>query len=231
MQLQQQQSLVAGLRASNEQYQLLPPPQPSPATIKEGPEEPLIGVSGASPTTSNLATPTTGHASSTLQAQSSSSVTSPSFPGEQHPDQPHPPHQHPPFVLQPSVSSTTGSLGPESKSAMKQRLGRSLDMSEPISVSHVSSSSRSDSVSSGSDVKRLSFLVAKDTQGQQSTDGISWDEQQAGQHGQPTVDSKGRPIKKGMSEFHNGPSYARRVCDIRGWWGETLSHDNHNVMD
>ncbi|ODN05809.1 Sodium leak channel non-selective protein [Orchesella cincta] len=222
MQQQQQASLVAGLRASNEQYSLPPPPS---ITNQESMEQPLVlGISGASPTTSNLATPTAVHAT-TLQAQSSSSVTSPSNP-EQH--EVHPPHQHAPFVLQPSVSSTTGSLGPEpTKSAMKQRLGRSLDMSEPISVSHVSSSSRSDSVSSGSDVKRLSFLVAKDTQGQQSTDGISWDEQQAGaQHGQPIVDSKGKPAsKKGMSEFLNGPSYGRRVCDIRGWWGETLTHD------
>lgn len=220
LQQQQQASLVAGLRASNEQYTLLA----QSSVNQESSEPPLIlGLSGASPTTSNLATPTTGHPS-TLQAQSSSSVTSPSNPEQQ---EGHPPHQHPPFVLQPSVSSTTGSLGPEStKSAMKQRLGRSLDMSEPTSVSHVSSSSRSDSVSSGSDGKRLSFLVAKDTQGQQSTDGISWDEQQGAAHGQPTVDSKGKPAKKGMSDFHSGPSYGRRVCDIRGWWGETMTHDN-----
>lgn len=221
MQQQQQASLVAGLRASNEQYTML-----AQSTInQESTDQPLIlGISGASPTTSNLATPTTGHAS-TLQAQSSSSVTSPSNP-EQHEGH-HTPHQHPPFVPQPSVSSTTGSLAPEStKSAMKQRLGRSLDMSEPISVSHVSSSSRSDSVSSGSDGKRLSFLVAKDTQGQQSADGISWDEQQAQAQGQATVDPKGKPGKKGLSEFHSGPSYGRRVCDIRGWWGETLTHDN-----
>lgn len=220
---QQQASLVASLRASNEQYTLLA----QSSTNQDSTEQPLIlGLSGASPTTSNLATPTTGHPA-TLQAQSSSSVTSPSVP-EQQEGHTHTPHQHPPFVLQPSVSSTTGSLGPEStKSAMKQRLGRSLDMSEPVSVSHVSSSSRSDSVSSGSDVKRLSFLVAKDTQGQQSADGISWDEQQGGAHSQPSVDAKVKPAKKGMSDFHNGPSYGRRVCDVRGWWGETLGHDNH----
>lgn len=123
-------------------------------------------------------------------------------------------HPHAPFLVQPSISSTTGSLGaPEPKSALKQKLGRSLD--EPNS--HMSSSSRSDSVSSGSDTKR--FLVAKD-QGHGLGHSLGSGEGGWGDEGG----------KKG-AELSSHGQFARKVGDIQNWWGELADgNDEQDIM-
>jgi hypothetical protein len=209
-------------------------------------EEPPIsfsmgGIIGQSPTVSNAATPSFPGQSPGLVAQSSSSVTSPASYQDQQGHIVGPAHHHhPPFVVQPSISSTTGSLGAEPKSALKQRLGRSLDMSEPLS--HVSSSSRSDSVSSGSDAKRLSFLVAKEQGHSVSGDGLPWDETQqagggpGGAPGGGPSDSKNKFTLGAVGSIKRGGEtsqgfFGRKVENIQGWWSDMSVRDEDVSLD
>lgn len=64
-------------------------------------------------------------------------------------------------------------------------------------------SSRSDSVSSGSDTKRLSFLIAKDGEARDL-------------------------IEHERSKKIDLQKYGKKLGDIRGWWG-SLSGEDENV--
>jgi hypothetical protein len=206
----QHQSLIKGFEAATEQQTTL--------INEQQPEHSLtfsLGIIGQSPMASNADTPTQ------LLGQSpglSSSVTSPASHQDHQGHIIGATHPHAPFLVQPSISSTTGSLGPnEPKSALKNKLGRSLD--EPA-VSHVSSSSRSDSVSSVSDVKRLSFLVAKDGQGHSAAG--EWDESGANKFGLGV----GAAVKKSAEQGYFG----RKVGDVQNWWGEMAVSDKHDTL-
>ena len=100
-------------------------------------------------------------------------------------------------------------------------------MSE-VSVTNASSSSRSDSVSSGSETKRLSFLVAGNSIG--GTTGEPWDDPTAVVAGSLQQTSK-QPSQFGhkkTSDMHSQGFYARRIGDIRCWWGEITTSDDQS---
>lgn len=67
------------------------------------------------------------------------------------------------------------------------------------------SSSRSDSVSSGSDTKRLSFLIAKDTEQKDLT-----------------------LIEHERIKKLDLQKYGKKLGDIRGWWGSLSTEEDHN---
>lgn len=208
--------------------------EPITPTVHDAPG-PASGPTAATKTSPSIsaapAFPVSGIGATGMMAtlHSTPSITSPASAGEQaigSSGQTASLHQQASLTLQPSITSTSSSLGapPEQKSALKQRLVRSFEMTEPTDRTHVSSSSRSDSVSSGSDTKRLSFLAGSGAGAGASSEMFIWDENQTG------PDRGKHPLasiftKKGAEAHPHGFSN-KKFDDITGWWGDMVDLDD-----